>query len=45
MNGLIYILLRNFQKDSHKGQLWTSQEKSENLVFEFGSKAEHLETF
>lgn len=45
MNGLKYILLRNFRKGSNKVQLWTSQGKSENLVFEFGNKVEHLENF
>lgn len=45
MNGLRYMLLRNFRKGLNKVQLQTSQGKYENLVFEFGNTVEHLENF
>lgn len=45
INGLRYIFLRNFRKDSNKIQLWTSQGKSENLVFVFGNKVEYPANF
>lgn len=43
MNGLRYILLRNFRKGSNEAKLGANQGKSENLVFEFRNKVEHLE--
>lgn len=38
-------MFRKFRKRSNQVQFWKSQEKSENLAFEFGNKAEYIDNF